>query len=249
MAAFEIICGKNAVMEVVRAGRRKCFEIFVAEGKREKTIAEVVTLAHKHHIPLREVSRSHIAQLAHVEKNQGIAAKVEPFSYYSLEELLLRSLKSPPGFLVLLDGILDPQNLGSLIRSAHQFGAGGIVLPKDHSAPVSPVALRASAGATEYLPIAQVVNLSSTIKILKNKDFWIYGMSADAEKSIYQEDFSRSPVAIILGSEGKGIRRLVGEGVDIFVSIPMKGKIDSLNVSAAGAVVFSEIARQREQRL
>ena len=246
MQKTEIICGKNAVLEVLRAKRRRCVEIFIADGKKEATVESVEQLARQQKIPCHYRRREEIAKLAQVEKHQGIAARVEAFSYVPIEQLLAARSESF-GCLLILDGILDPQNLGSLIRTAHQLGVQGICLPKDHSAPVGPATMRTAAGAAEYMPIAQVVNLVSLFKTLKDNGYWIYGADVEGE-SLYALDLAGAHIAVVLGSEGKGLRRLVKEKCDALISIPMAGQIDSLNVSVAGGIILAETFRQRSSK-
>ena len=246
MAQHEIICGKNAVRELLKAGRRKCYEVFLSAGKGEDRLDEIQELASARGISCSTRSPHEIALLSHVEKHQGVAARVEPFQYAVLEKILFDTSSASPVFLIL-DSIVDPQNLGSILRTAHQIGVDAVILPKDRSAPIGPATLRTAAGAVEYLPIVQVTNLTSSLKILKEKGFWIYGAEIEGGKSLYEIDFSRDPVAVVLGAEGKGMRRLIREHCDFLMTIPMKGVIDSLNVSVAGAIILAEIARQRSR--
>ncbi len=246
MAQTEIICGKNAVLEVLRARRRKCFEVYIAKGKRERTVEAVQTLAAKYDVRCREVSRRELDALSRVEKHQGIAARVAPFQFTPLRDIVGHQKQGQVDeVLLILDGILDPQNLGSLLRTAHQLGVRGVVVPRDNAAPVGPAATRAAAGATEYLAIAQVTNLVSELKFLKERGFWIYGAAAKGGSSLYAYDFTGHSVALIMGAEGKGIRSLVLRSCDHLVAIPMSGKLDSLNVSVAGGGILSEIMRQK----
>lgn len=240
----EIVSGTNAVREILKSGRRRCYEIYVAEGKKESSLHEIKKLASSRGIPCRFVDRVALAEMSRVEKHQGVAAKVDPFQYTPLEAILREGKED--GFLLILDGILDPQNLGSLIRTSHLLGVQGLILPKNNAAPVGPAAMRASAGAVEYLSIAEVTNLSVFFKELKNKGYWIYGTDGVRGRSIYESDLSQGNLALVLGGEGRGMRRLVSEGCDDFVSIPMEGQIDSFNVSVAGGILLSEIVRQRK---
>ncbi|OGQ23674.1 MAG: 23S rRNA (guanosine(2251)-2'-O)-methyltransferase RlmB [Deltaproteobacteria bacterium RIFCSPLOWO2_02_FULL_44_10] len=241
----EIICGKNAIIEVLRAGKRKCFEIYLASGKKEKTADEMEMFAREYNIPYRLVSREEIEKISRVEKNQGIAARVEAFAFSDLKDILASSKEG--NVLLILDGVLDPQNLGSLLRTAHQLGVAGVCLPKDNSAPVGPATTRAASGATEWLSIVQVTNVTSTINLLKEKGYWIYGAEGGEEKNLFETDFKNHPIALVLGGEGKGMRRLVKESCDVLISIPMSGKLDSLNVSAAGAIIMSQVISQRSK--
>jgi len=241
----EIICGINSVYEAVRARKRKVYAIYVAEGKRGPHLAKVIELANGSGVKVKEVGRPKIFELTRVETNQGIAAEVEPFKYIVIEELVGIIKRSPgPAFIVLLDQVNDPHNLGALIRTAHLLGADGIVIPKDNSAVIGPTVAKAASGAIEYLPVVLETNLNSCIKILKNHNIWVVGAEGEASKTIYEYDFT-TPTAIVLGGEGKGLRRLVKENCDDLLTIPMQGKIDSFNVSVAGAIFMSEVMRQR----
>lgn len=245
----EIICGTHAVAELLRARKRPCYEILVAQGKKEKAIADIEDMAVRSGVPVRSVPNEELSSIASVEKHQGVAAKTDHFPFNSLESVIKKAKGDPgKGFLLVLDGILDPHNLGSLIRTAHQTGVHGMILPKDNSAPVSPTAVKASAGATEYLQIVEVTNIVSALKDLKNNDFWIVGAEGSSKEGLYLFDFTKDNYVLVLGGEGRGIRRLVRENCDFLLSIPMFGNIDSYNVSVAGAMFMSEVMRQRHFR-
>ena len=243
----EIICGKNAVMELLRARKRKCYEVFVLEGEREQHVSKILELAQQLHVPVRTVDKDALAKLSRVEKNQGIAARADEFRYAEIDEIIAQlAQQRRPGFFLVLDGIMDPQNLGSLLRTSHQLGVDAVIVPKDNAAPVGPAARRASAGATEYLAIAAVTNISQTLEAFKEQGAWIYGAESSPEaKGLYQLDFTKEHVVLVMGGEGKGMRRLVREACDFSVEIPMSGKLDSLNVGVAGAVIIAEVQRQR----
>ena len=231
----EIITGKHAVLEILRAKKRRCHEVWVAETKKEKIVEEIEAEAKKNKVPLR---RENI--------HEGIAARCDPFVFSEIGPVIAAAKASNnKGLLVVLDGIVDPQNLGALIRTAHLCGANGIIIPKDNSAPVSPATVKASSGATEHIPIVQITNISTTLKELKDHGFWVVGAAGGTAQNLYLYDFKGNNYVLVLGSEGKGIRRLVRENCDHLISIPMLGKIDSFNVSVAGAIFMSEIMRQR----
>lgn len=243
---MEIIYGVNPVLEVLRAGLRHCHEVMIAKGRKESLHERIAKEAGLKKIKIRETTREEILQLTRTDKHQGVAARVDPFPYASLDSIIDCAKKeNSKAFIVILDGITDPQNLGSIIRTALLLGVHGIILPKDNSAPVTPVVVKASAGATEYLPIAQVTNLARTISLLKEKGMWVAGAEAGGEKSIYDVDFKGFDTVLVLGSEGSGIRRLVKESCDYILYIPMQGEIESYNVSVAGALFMGEVARQR----
>ncbi len=242
----EIICGVNAVLECLRAGRRRVHEILIAAGKKKPTVEAIVAEARARSVSVRESSRKEIQAISRIEKNQGVAARVDPFAYTPVEELMRRAIDDGgEGVLVVLDDILDPQNLGSLIRTAHVSGACGVILPKDRSASIGPAATRAAAGATEYLPIACVTNLVQTLNQLKKNTFWVVGAEGTSDQSLYDYDFAGHPHAIVVGAEGTGMRRLVRECCDTLLSIPMCGEVGSYNVSVAGAIFMAEARRQR----
>lgn len=240
---METICGINAVYEALRAGRRKVFSVHIAEGRKEASVEKIVSLAEQKGVRVKAVPRRKIFELTHVETNQGVAAEVEEFKYIMLEELMGKKTDKPP-FIVILDQVNDPHNFGAIIRTAHLLGADGLIIPKDNSAQIGPSAVKAASGAVEYLKVAKVTNLNSAIKILKENNIWVVGADGEALKTIYEYDF-KTAVAIVLGGEGKGLRRLVRENCDDLVKIPMKGKLDSFNVSVAGAIIMAEAMRQR----
>ncbi len=246
MPPTEIICGTNAVLEVLRAGKRRAHEVYVAVGKRDATIDIIAREAAARGVHVREVTRQQIQDLSRVEKNQGVAARVDVFAYDAIERLVRGAKEgASQGFIVVLDEIVDPQNLGSLTRTAHLTGAAGLVIPKDRAAPIGPAATRAAAGATEYLPIAQVTNIATTLEMLKKQGFWVVGAEGTAEQCLYDYDFTGAPHVLVMGGEGTGLRRLVRENCDAVLSIPLTGAVGSYNVSVAGAIFMAEVMRQQ----
>ena len=246
MAGFEIIYGTNPVLEVMRAGKRRCHEVLVASGRRGRELSAIEEAASGSGVTLRRVARDEVAKLANTEKHQGVAARCDPFPYSTLEAIIDEALSDPrKGFIVVLDGVTDPQNLGSIARTAHLMGVHGIFLPRDNAASVNPTVVKSSAGATEHLPISQVTNVAQTLSYIKDRGFWVFGAAGETGESLYVHDFKGDNVAIVLGAEGGGMRRLVKERCDQLLSIPMEGKIGSYNVSVAGALFMGEVARQR----
>lgn len=242
----EIISGMHTVLELLRAGKRRCHEVYIVEGKKERIVSQIEETAKKAKARVKHVTPEEIAALSPIDKHQGIAAKCDPFVFASTGDLLNEAkVKGEKGFIVILDGVMDPQNLGSLIRTAHLCGAHGMILPKDNSAPLSPAAMKASSGACEYLSIVQITNVVSTMKDLKDSGYWLAGAAGGTAQNVYLFDFTSDNYVLILGAEGKGLRRLVKENCDFLLSIPMYGRIDSFNVSAAGAIFMSEMMRQR----
>lgn len=242
---METICGINAVFEALKARKRKVLGVYIAEGRKEGTIAKITDLAEKLSVKVKIVPKGKIFDLTRVETNQGVAAEVESFTYISIEELINLAKKAEkPAFLIILDQINDPHNLGAVIRTAHLLGAHGIILPKDNAAGIGPTVTKAASGAVEYIPIAKVINLNNAINTLKNNNIWVVGADGDTSKNIFDYDFT-TPTAIVLGGEGKGIRRLVKENCDELLAIPMVGKVGSFNVSVASAIFMTELVRQR----
>lgn len=245
--AREIVSGVNPILEILRAGKRKIYRIWFAHKEDSKVSNEIFTLAAGRNIQIVKSTREEIFRRSRIEKNQGIIAEVDAFRYALLDEILAAGEKDPLGhFILVLDNILDPQNLGSIIRTAHLLGVHGIILPERNSADVGPASTRAAAGAVEYIPIAKVTNIARTLKLLKEKGIWVVGAEVGGE-NLYSYDFSGS-YAIVLGSEGKGMRRLVRESCDTILSIPMgrhMGGVNSFNVSVSAGIFLSEAARQR----
>ena len=236
----EILYGLHPVSEALRAGRRTCLEIFIAkDGAR---FPEVTALAQTRHLPVHTVSTAQIAGLSGSESHQGVAARVGEYPLVDMETL---TSTPSPLFLLLLDGIVDPQNMGALIRTALCAGVSGVIFPKDRSASALPSVSKASAGAMEHMKLAMVTNLTTAIQKLKQDGVWIAGLDKSGDRSIYDTDWTGA-TAIVIGGEEKGIRPLVRKHCDFLVSIPQKADINSLNASAAGAVVMYEVLRQRK---
>ncbi len=246
MGRTEILYGVHPVLEVLKASRRKCHRIFIARGRRAIDQERISSEAGEKGVDIEMLDRSEIARLAGTEKHQGVAAKVDPFPYASIEEIIGIALRDDEkGFVLILDGVEDPHNLGSLIRSASLMGVHGIVIPKDKAAGISPAVVKVSAGAAEHLPVAGVTNINNAISKLKEGGFWISAAAGEASEPLYKHEFTGYNVAIVMGNEGRGVRRLVRDRSDYLLSIPMKGDIDSYNVSVAGALFMGEVARQR----
>lgn len=236
----EILYGLHPVCEALRAGRRTCIEIFIA--KDNARFPELIPLVQPRRIPVHTVTAGQLSALSGSEAHQGIAAKV---SEYPLVEMEALSGAQSPCFLLLLDGIVDPQNMGALIRTALCAGAGGVVFPKDRSASPIPSVSKASAGAMEHMKMARTTNLTAAIQSLKQDGVWIAGLDRTANQSIYDMKWT-GPSAVVIGGEEKGIRPLVRKHCDFLVSIPQEADFNSLNASAAGAVVMYEVLRQRK---
>lgn len=230
----ETIYGIRPVVEALRSGRRKVFEVLDAVGEKE-----VRDAASKRGVPVKKVSRDRIEDLARGGVHQGIVARVEPYPYSGLDEIL----DSPEPLVLILDGVTDPRNLGAVLRAADGAGASGVVVPKDRAVGVTAVAAKASAGASEHVRVARETNLRRSVERMKKSGVWVF--AADVGGAKYTEQDLSGPVALVLGSEGRGVRRLVREACDGVVSIPMLGAVGSLNVSVAAAVLLYEARRQR----
>ena len=239
----EVIYGLNPVMEALR-GTRQIFELFVAGASSDKRMEKMLKLAAERKIPVRQREKADLNRLCGTDHHQGVALKVEPFPYADLGELLAELKGNPEGLVLVLDSVQDPHNLGALIRSAACAGAHAVVIPKDRAAGVTAAAEKASAGAAGTVPVAQVTNISQTLKDLKDAGFWIFGADGAAKHTLYQQDLS-GPVALVIGGEGEGIRPLVRKSCDEVVSIPLQGGVSSLNASVAGGIFLFEVVRQR----
>ncbi len=228
------------------AGRRRIHQIYISEKRISQRIRKLIALAESSRIPVRYVSSETIRSILKADKHQGIGAEVSPYPFVDLNRLLVTFKEDADvPLLLLLDNIVDPQNMGGLIRTASCVGVNGVVIPKDRSASPTPTVSRASAGALEHISIIQVANLVRTIRTLKEKGIWIMGLDRAADNPIFFSDVT-GPIALVVGGEEKGIRSLVRQNCDMLVSIPQTGGIDSLNASAAGAVAMYEIYRQRQ---
>jgi 23S rRNA (guanosine2251-2'-O)-methyltransferase len=231
----ETIYGVRPVIEALRGGRREVFKVLDAAAN-----TEVAQAAAGSGVPLKKVPRGRIEDLARGAAHQGVAALVEPYPYSDLSAILA----GPEPLIIALDGVTDPHNLGSVLRAAEGAGASGVVIPKDRAVGVTAAAVKASAGASEHVPVARETNLRRATDRMREAGVWIY--AAEVGGTPYAELDLSGPLALVLGSEGRGIRRLVREGCDGAVSIPMLGAVGSLNVSVAAAVLLYEARRQRD---
>ena len=239
------VAGKNAVYEMLRSGKRRVHRLYLSRRSEDPTLQEIKRLALKNSVPLQEDLPSFVIQQSGVEVHQGVVAEADPFSYTPLDAVVAKACADPKGgFLIFCDEIQDPQNLGSLIRTAHLLGAHGLVIPKHRSAEVTATVAKASAGAVEYLPIVKETNLVNVINLLKEKDFSVYGAAGDGAQSLYETTFSGS-VVLVLGAEGRGLKNIIIKHCDATLFIPMKGEVGSFNVSVAGAILMAEVTRQR----
>jgi 23S rRNA (guanosine2251-2'-O)-methyltransferase len=244
----EQIEGTRAVCELLRAGRRRALEVFISERREPSPVVEEIeALARAARVPLRIVAEARIAAAARTDANQGVIALAEPLPEADLADLVLGGATAGAmPFLVVLDGVTDPHNLGAILRTAECAGATGAVLSRHRAAHVTPTVAKAAAGAIERLPIAVVPGIAAALRELSRLGVWTVGLDAAGTSSVFALDLATAPVALVLGSEGRGLSRLVRERCDAVARIPLGGAIESLNVSAAAAVACYEIARRRE---
>ncbi|MHB8907857.1 MAG: 23S rRNA (guanosine(2251)-2'-O)-methyltransferase RlmB [Syntrophales bacterium] len=241
---MEVVYGINPLLEMVLAQPAMLEKIIIAEGRRGAEVQKILTLAHEYGIPVELSGREKVERLAPRRVHQGIVALCREHAYATVDEVIAnRHRESRYDLVVILDSVTDPQNLGSLIRTAHCCGANGVIIPENRAASVTASVVKASAGAARMLPTAMVVNLARTIEYLKEKGFWIYGADAASDCDVYAPDYE-GHIGLVLGSEGRGIRPLIRGKCDFRVAIPMKGQVTSLNVSVAAGVILFEILRK-----
>lgn len=242
-AAETKIEGRNAVLEALRAGKT-VDKLYVLDGCQDGPVRTIIREARKHDTILNFVSKERLDQLSETGKHQGVIAQTAVYAYAQVEELLERARKKGEApFMILLDGIEDPHNLGAIIRTANLAGAHGVIIPKRRAVGLTAVVAKASAGAVNYTPVAKVTNLSAAIEDLKKEGMWF--VCADMGGTPMYDLKLTGPIGVVIGSEGEGVSRLVREHCDMTAAIPMKGDIDSLNASVACGVLAYEIVRQR----
>ncbi|SDG03026.1 23S rRNA (guanosine2251-2'-O)-methyltransferase [Selenomonas sp. WCT3] len=240
----DVLIGRNAVAEALKAGRT-INKLMVAEGDREGSIGEILALAKERGVITQFVDRSKIESVAGGLRHQGVMAYVAPVAYAELEDILKAAEeKGEAPFLLLLDELEDPHNLGALLRTADATGVHGVLIPKRRSVPLTATVAKTSAGAIEYVPVARIGNIAQTLKKLKDKGFWVAGADMDGSQNYNEADLTGALV-LVVGSEGKGMSRLTKEACDFIVKMPMVGKINSLNASVAGSILMYESMRQR----
>ena len=240
-----LIEGRNALTEALKSGRT-IDKVYVAEGSTDRALTRLAALAKEAGAVVVPVDRRKLDQMSPTGAHQGVIAAVAAHEYASVDDILaLAAERGETPLIVICDELSDPHNLGAILRSAECAGAHGVIIPKRRSVGLTAVVAKTSAGAVEYLPVARVANIANTIRELKEKGVWIYGTAADGASGLYRTDLT-GPTAIVIGNEGEGMSRLVRESCDVLVSIPMKGRISSLNASAAATVLLYEALRQRE---
>ncbi len=239
--------GRNSVTELLKSGK-DINKLYVQKGEKHGSINEIIKLAKQNKVVITELDRAKLDQMSESHNHQGVIAIVPPYEYCDVDEILeYAKSKNESPFILILDGIEDPHNLGSIIRTAECSGVHGIIIPKRRSVQVNATVNKTSAGAAQYVKVARVNNLTETIKYLKENDVWIYGTDIEG-KCYYNEQKYNGGVAIVIGSEGFGMSRLVKENCDLLVKIPMVGKINSLNASVSAGILMYEVFNQRNNK-
>jgi 23S rRNA (guanosine2251-2'-O)-methyltransferase len=243
----EILYGIHPVQEALKAGRRKFYEIYLARDNPQGRLENLLKIVEDRKIAIKKLGSGKLSALTNTSEHQGIGAKVSVYPVKDLNQILDVEKSGTSGLILILDQVVDPRNLGALIRTALAVGVQEVIIPKDRSAPPSPAASKASAGAMEHLHIVKAANLVSAINRIKAAGFWVAGLDKSASKSVFESDLT-DPLAIVIGAEEKGLRPLVKANCDFLVSIPQIGPVDSLNASVAGAVAMYEVFRRRSQK-
>lgn len=238
--------GRNSVLEALKANRT-INKILIAKGEKEGSIKQIIALAREKAVVVQDVDRVKLDNISSTHSHQGVIAYVAVKEYVDVDDILsMAESKGEQPFIVILDEISDAYNLGSILRTADAVGAHGVVIPKRRAVGLNSAVSKAAAGAVEYVPVARVTNIAQTIDYLKKKNIWVVGTDASGRESFYKNNL-KGPVALVIGSEGQGMGRLVREKCDFIVNIPMKGQISSLNAAVAGAIVMYEVLKQRTE--
>ena len=240
----EFIAGRNAVTEALRSGR-SLNKLYILDGARGGSIGEIQNLAKEAGVLVEFAKMEKLDKMAEGVRHQGVVASCAPIKFHEMEEVLVKAKeKGEEPFLLLLDELQDPQNVGALIRTADAAGVHGVLMPQRRSCPLNAVVAKISAGAIEYVPVVKIGNISQTIDDLKKQGFWVVGADMLGETEYFKANLT-GPIVVVIGAEGKGLGRLVKENCDVLVKIPMGGGVSSLNASAAGAILLYEVVRQR----
>lgn len=238
-----IIEGRNPIIEALK-NNRPIEKIMVNKASKEGSIKKILAMAKENKVIIQEVDRHKLDEMSESHAHQGVIAITSAYRYYDLDEILeIPRQNGEDPFFIILDGITDPHNLGSIIRTADAVGAHAVIIPKRRSVQITPIVAKASAGAVEYLPVCKVTNIVNTIKTLKENGLWIAAVDMDGQ-TFYQQNLG-GPLGLVVGSEGEGISRLVKQKCDFTVSMPMSGNVTSLNASVAGGILLYEVYRQR----
>lgn len=236
--------GRNSVLELLDSDR-DINKIFIEKGEKHGSINKIIVKAREKKVVIVEVDRQKLNKMAQTENHQGVIAIVPPFNYCEVKDILDEAYRrNEKPFILILDGIEDPHNLGAIIRTAETAGVHGIIIPKRRACNVNSTVYKVASGAVEHMKIARVNNLNDEINYLKDNDVWVHGTAVEASKYYYEENLTGA-IAIVIGNEGKGISNLVKENCDVLLKIPMKGKISSLNASVSAGIVMYEVVKQR----
>lgn len=242
----QLVYGLHAVLALLNNQRREVYQILVNQDRNDQRLRVILNTAQARKIPIKSLSNEHFKLHFSEIPHQGVIAEAAPIQTYTEADLTSLVETFPqPSFILILDGITDPHNLGACLRSADAAGVDCVIAPKDNSADITPVVSKVSSGATESIPFIRVTNLARVIKLLQSLGVWVYGAAAEATQSIYELDCRATSIALVMGAEGHGLRRLTRETCDGLFSIPMYGQVSSLNVSVAAGVCLFEVARQR----
>lgn len=245
MSEKNLVFGLHAVEALLKNQPERITQISILKERQDQKIQALVDLAKSNKIKIEFVTRYALDQLTQNENHQGIVAhcqKAKNYSEHDLEEIIMHL--SGPAFFLILDGIQDPHNLGACLRSADAAGVHAVIAPKDKSVGLTPTVCKVASGAVETVPFIQVTNLARTMRFFKDQNIWLFGAAAEAEKTLYQADL-RTSIALVLGAEGAGLRRLTREHCDVLLNIPMHGSVSSLNISVAAGIFLFEAVRQR----
>lgn len=249
MEAREILYGRRPLIEALRAARRHFHALWIAEGVRGSIVEEARREAARRGVPIQTCRKSQLDRWTHSGHHQGVALEASVYPYADPEDLWRAATTAvEPPFLLFLDHLEDPQNVGSLLRTAEAAGVHGVIVPRDRAAPISPAVARASSGATEHLLIAQAPNLVRALEEWKQRGLWIFGLDVDADLPLLSDTRLDGPIGLVVGHEGEGLSRLVARTCDARVRIPMRGRIGSLNAAVSGAIALYEVRRQRDLR-
>ncbi|KPU26547.1 RNA methyltransferase [Caloranaerobacter sp. TR13] len=244
MQKQSLIEGRNPVLEALKSNRN-IEKIMIAKGAEKGSVKKIKAIAKEKGIVIQYVDRNKLDSISYANSHQGVIAIASAYEYKTVEDILnYAKNRNEDPFIIILDGIKDPHNLGAIMRTAECAGVHGIIIPKRRSVGLTPVVAKSSAGAIEYLPVAKVSNIVYTMEELKEKGIWICAADMDGESNYYEKDL-RGPLAIVIGSEGEGMSRLVKEKCDFLVKIPMKGNVTSLNASVAASILIYEVLKQR----
>ncbi len=239
--------GRNAVIELLKSGK-PINKLYILKGERQGSINEIIKIAKRNKNVIVEVDKNKLDSLSETKHHQGVIAFVSPVEYKELDDIFaLAEKRNEDPFIIIADEIEDPHNLGALIRSAEGAGCHGIIIPKRRAVGVTEIVVKTSVGATQYVPVVRVNNINETIRELKDRGVWIVGTDGNADKLYYEQNLT-GPIAIIIGSEGRGMNSLTMKNCDYLVKIPMMGKITSLNASVSGGIIMFEALKQRIQK-